>query len=370
MDFYGTCSFSFLDGTLRCCMPFEEVLDIPISINGQSHGTLRHQLDRATLLLDPHRAEGLQSLPIAFGFGDGHGGNVMVSLDMDSPSLLYVDYEVTGSHTPFLDLAKPIYMDGFFNAAYADLMYEWLPHETDKRDIWIDWTVNKGHLSIDYNFTLEPLWKAIANIKLEYVLRPVFEMLEKLAPSQRDTAEETLACGLFCCALLSRNFSKRPDVFYLNLALGMRLATEMKDVFSECFGWNNWPPGSFDKTASLPRARPEQENRQLVPVNKSRFPLHDSRPDQINDSSHGSFDRRSHDTIENLIRHNIENHRAGLPFRWRIHEALDVEAVFLKREEGTVALHKRFSTRADEGNSMISRRIHNVRRSAMRVRQP
>ena len=62
----------------------------------------------------------------------------MVSLDIDAPYLLYVDYEVTGYHTPFLDLAKPIYMDGFFNAAYADLMYEWLPRKTDNRDIWID----------------------------------------------------------------------------------------------------------------------------------------------------------------------------------------------------------------------------------------
>ena len=89
-EFYSTCSFSSLDGTLGCCMPFEEILDLPISINGQSHGTLRQQLDRATQLLGPHRVEGLQSLPNAFGFGDGHGGNIMVSLDIESPSLLYL----------------------------------------------------------------------------------------------------------------------------------------------------------------------------------------------------------------------------------------------------------------------------------------
>ena len=367
-EFYGTCSFGFLDGTLGCCMPFEEILDIPISINGQIHGTLRQQLDRATLLLDPHRAEGFQSLPIAFSFGDGHAGNTMVSLDIGSPSLLYVDYEVTGYHTPFLDLAKPIYMDGFFNAAYADLMYEWLPRKTDERDIWIDWTIDKGHLSINYDFTLEPLWKVIASIKLEYILRPVFEMLEKLAPSQRDTAEETLGCGLFCCAMLSRNYSKRPDVFYLNLALGMRLAKEMKEVFSEYFGWNNWPPRSFDKKAFLSHADPEQENRQLVPVNKKRNPLRDSRPDRIDGSSQGSFDRGSHDIITKSICDAVENHSAGLPFRWRIPDPLDLEAVCLKREEGTIALHKRFSTRADEGTSMISQRIHNVRTNAMRVR--
>lgn len=367
-EFYGACSFSSPDGNLGCCMRFNELLDIPISINGQSHGTLRHQLDRATQLLDPHRVEGLQSLPNAFGFGDGHGGNIMVYLDIESPSLLYVDYEVSGYHTPFLDLANPIYLDGFFNAVYADPAYEWLPSKTYNSDIWIDWAIDKGHLSIQYDFNLGPFWSAIASIKLEYILRPIFEMLEKLAPSQRDIAEETLACGLFYCALLSRNYSKRPDVFYLNLALGIRLATEMEEVFSQCFGWNNWPPRSFDRKASLPRAGAEPEDRQLVPMNKQRIPLHGSRQDRISENFHELSDRGSHDIFDNLSCHIVEKQSAGLPFRWRIPEPLDVEAVCLKREEGTVALHKRFSIREDEGTSMISRRIHNVRSSAMRVR--
>ena len=72
--------------------------------------------------------------------------------------------------------------------------------------------------------------------------------------------------------------------------------------------------------------------------------------------------------IVNLIRDTVDNHSAGLPFRWSIPEPLDLEAVRLKRDEGTVALYKRFSTRADEGNAMMSRRIHNVHRNAMRVR--
>ena len=198
---------------------------------------------------------------------------------------------MTGYHTPFLDF------------------------KTDNRDVWIDWAIDKDHLSINYDFTLGPLWNATASIKLEYILRPIFEMLEKLALSQRDTAEETLACGLFCCALLSRNYSKRPDVFYLNLALGVRLATEMKEVFSQCFGWNNWPPRSFDKKASLPRAGAEVENRQLVPVQKQRIPLHGSRLNRTSDIFHGLSDRESRDTIDNLICHILEEQSAGLPFR-------------------------------------------------------
>lgn len=237
---------------------FGEVFDVPISINGEDYGTLQHHLEQAFHLLDPHVQTEIQSPPCAFGFGDGHEENVMVSLDDSLPSLLYVDYEVTGYHTPFLDLAKPIYLDCFFNAMYADLLCEYIPRKNDNGKIWVDWswTIEKDRLCINYGFTLEPLWTAPANVKFEYILRPVLEMLEELAPSQRDTAEEILACGLFCCALLTRNHSTWSDVFYLNLALGIRLATEMKDVFSECFGWNNWPPSSLHSKEVLPRATP------------------------------------------------------------------------------------------------------------------
>lgn len=34
--------------------------------------------------------------------------------------VLYVDYEVSGCHSPILDLAKPFYNDVFFSALYAD----------------------------------------------------------------------------------------------------------------------------------------------------------------------------------------------------------------------------------------------------------
>ena len=258
-DFYSACSPSFFEGIFNSCMPSQEFLDILIIIKGQNHGTLRHHLDRATYILDPERPAGLQSLPCAFGFGDGHGGNVMVSLDSNPPPILYVDYEVTGHNTPFLDLVKPIYLDGFFSAAYADLLYEYLPRKNDVGDIWVEWTIEKDRIFIDYGFTLEPLWKALACIKLEYILRPVLDMLGELAPSQRDTAEETLACGLFCCALLTRNYSTRPDVFYLNLALGIRLATEMKEVFSECFGWDDWAHRTLHDDRFPANAAPETE---------------------------------------------------------------------------------------------------------------
>lgn len=367
-EFYGTCSPSFLEGASNSNVSLENFLDIPISINGQSHGTLRYHLDRATHILDPERPAGLQSLPCAFGFGDGHGGNVLVSLDMSPPSLLYIDYEVTGFHTPFLDLAKPIYLDGFFDAMYADLLYDDILHKDDSGSIWVDWKIGKDCISIDYGLALEPLWKTLAGIKLEYVLRPILEMLEQIAPSQRDTAEETLACGLFCCALLSRDYSTRSDVFYLNLAIGVRLATEMRVVFSECFGWSNWPQSVLQERGSLPRAAPEPENQQLISFSGKKRTLHGSRAEPIRGTAHRPFHRASGILVASLLSDAMEERNKGIFFYWKIHRSLDFETVVLKREDDTIALHNRFSTRAGEGAAMISQRIHHVRKEAMRVR--
>lgn len=156
-EFYGTSSPSFLEDAVSGSVSLDKFLEIPLSINGQNRGTLRHQFHRATYVLDPERPAGLQSLPFAFGFGDGHGGNVMVSLDCDPPSLLYVDYEVTGHHTPFLDLAKPIYLDGFFNVMYADLLHDNIFRNDDNTSIWVEWAIEEDRVCIDYNLVLEPL---------------------------------------------------------------------------------------------------------------------------------------------------------------------------------------------------------------------
>ena len=367
-EFYGACSPGSLESIAKGCITLEKVLEVPISINGQSYGSLRHHFDRAKYILDPRRPTGLSSLPCAFGFGDGHGGNVMVTLSSDTPSLLYVDYEVTGWHTPFLDLAKPIYLDGFFNAAYADLLYEKIPHKHDGENIWLDWKIEKDQLSIDYSFALEPLWNTLACIKLEYVLRPVLEMLEQIAPSQREIAEETLAQGLFCCALLSRNYSKRPDVFLLNLALGIRIATNMKEVFSECFGWDNWPHGIISDSKLHAHTGPKTESSQLILSSVGKEYLRHSRTGLIEKVHHRFPLKKSEILVAGLHPDWTGSHAKDIHLRWSVPESIDFETVFLKREDETLALHERFSIRPREGPSIVSRRIDLVRKRAMMVR--
>jgi len=326
-QFYGAEHPCLFPQTAHGTMSLDAFSDLPIVINGRSYHNLRHHLGRALQILDPHRVGGLNLLTTAFGLGDGHGGNVMVSTESTVPSILYVDYEVAGTHTPFLDLAKPIYQDGFFDVAYADFLHDDLTHTVDGDGMAVRWRVEEGTIHIDYDLNMETLSKGLAVIKLEYLLRPMLETLDQAANGLRDLAEETLAYGLFACALLTRDYSRRPDVFFLNLAVGVRLATEMRKVFSECFDWCNWPP----------HAPTAQDSLQLA----------------IREAISENSDRR----MSNLMLSHLQ---------W-ISRTLEPQVIYLKREADTLSLHRRFSNTPGESASMVVQRISDTRKEAMEV---
>ncbi|RAQ98581.1 haloacid dehalogenase domain-containing protein hydrolase [Stemphylium lycopersici] len=201
-------------------------LNMPLKINGTSYPPLRHYLDQAKRVLDPSATGCLSSLSEAFGLGDGHGGNVMVTEDHVSPRMMYLDYEVSGFHCPFLDM---------------DLLCDNITNRPNKSGTDVTWTINSEGLCIDYNVSVDTIGKATAIIKFEYLLRPLLNLLQKHSFEKANVAEEVLSNSLFACALLSRNFAKRADVFFLNLALGVRLVQDLREVLLEVFGWR-WPP--------------------------------------------------------------------------------------------------------------------------------
>ena len=326
-QFYGEGNPCLFPQTAHGVMSLDAFSDLPMTINGQSYQNLRHYLECALQVLDPHRVGGLNLLPTAFGLGDGHGGNVMVSMTSMVPSILYVDYEVAGTHTPFLDLTKPIYQDGFFDVAYADFLHDDLTRTVDGDGIRIKWRVEEGTIHVDYNLNIEALSKALAVIKLEYLLRPMLETLNQNSHHLVELAEETLAYGLFACALLTRDYSRRPDVFFLNLAIGVRLATEMRTVFAECFDWCNWT--SHRSTT--------QEPNQLA-ITKA--------------ASEKSGCRMS----DRMLSHP----------QW-IPRTLEPQVIYLKREADTFLLHKKFSNTPGESASTVVQRISDIRKEAMKV---
>jgi len=94
---------------------------------------------------------------------------------------------------------------------------------------------------ITYQVKADSLVRAIALTKLEFILLPILEEVRRLSPTNVKLVEEVLSYGLFSCATLSRDFTGRPDAFFLNLALGVRLATSPSIVLSKAFGWHNVP---------------------------------------------------------------------------------------------------------------------------------
>ena len=359
-------------------MSLEDFLGSPLIINGQSHQSLRYHLNRASRVLDPDRVGGLQSLPTAFGLGDGHGGNVMVSSASSPPSMLYVDYEVAGQHTPFLDLAKPIYQDGFFNIAYADVLYGDLTVGSQRKVVSVRWREDAGSIHIDYHLDLKPLEKGIAVIKLEYLLRPMLEALDRIAPHQRQLAEEILAYSLFACALLTRNYSTRADVFYLNLAIGVRLAVEMRRVFSDCFDWRNWPPHvSIIGRLILGRLTSTSSNR---PQDLSYLNHRHGQPQFVAALKRIQRGKGSQTSNSELLDGTGDPGQAiveeGRPkemavwirnFLYGILVSPEVEIYCLNREAETLALHRKFSSTPNEGAWIVTRQISDTRKEAMRV---
>jgi hypothetical protein len=225
-----------------------DVLNTPLIINGVTYHPLRHYLDRATDILDPSTQGGLSDLPIAFGLGDGHGGNLMVTEDLKGCAArgMYIDYEVSGYHCPFLDMAKSIYNDAFFNVLYADLLYDDATKsspENNKSGASVSWNIRPDVIDIKYDLKLDTIGKTVAITKFEYVLLPIFDLVSQHDTQKANVSLDVLSSALFTCALLTRCFRERADVFFLNLAIGVRLATELNELLFDTFGWAALPAG-------------------------------------------------------------------------------------------------------------------------------
>ena len=107
--------------------------------------------------------------PSVFGLGDAHGANIMVS-EKDGPEsrreLLYIDYEVAGYHSVMLDLAKPLYLDVFFDVLYADSIYN--PPR-------IEYALDDGVIKITISAYTDRLGQEILNIKRRVLIDPLFQ---------------------------------------------------------------------------------------------------------------------------------------------------------------------------------------------------
>lgn len=180
----------------------------------------------------------LSATPVAFGLGDGHGGNFMVTEAGAEGPMLFFDYAMAGFHSPILDLAKAIYVDAFFEILYADQLMK----NKQDGDFGIMWRGSSGPgpeesptLNIETRFRVGSLSEPIALVKLECLLKPTLRLMAPHGDAAQ--IEKALGHALLVCALLTRRFNQHQAAFLLSLAVGVRLASDRRRVFYEMFGW-------------------------------------------------------------------------------------------------------------------------------------
>ncbi len=105
-----------------------DIASLPLCINGQLYPSLRWYLEQARSCF-ARQQEGAHL--VALGHGDLHLGNILApppdtrrtagDANPDFRSVT-IDYGTFGYHSPWLDIAKPMYMDSFGPYFYADLV--------------------------------------------------------------------------------------------------------------------------------------------------------------------------------------------------------------------------------------------------------
>ncbi|KAI1769465.1 hypothetical protein GGR53DRAFT_524646 [Hypoxylon sp. FL1150] len=225
-DYYGPC-IRLLGQTI----PLDEFLGMQWTINGVRYPPLREVLDATCEIVKPGGLQ-VSSCPVLFGHGDAHGGNIMMSNEPSphsSPEVLFVDFEVSGFHPVMLDLAKPLFMDVFFDSFYVDL----LPSD-DRPDMKCQ--IVRNTIVVDFDPKVDWLSQAILDIKVRHLIHPLCEEIRnKLSMSLEDHVP-LLSSALFVCASIAKNFAKDEDGFLLSFSIGLILsgAKGWEDLYS-CF---------------------------------------------------------------------------------------------------------------------------------------
>lgn len=205
-----------------------DFLEIPWNVNGAVYPSLNELFRTAMDVVHPGSWQSM-SCPIVFGLGDAHGANIMIASELspdNSREILYVDYEVAGFHPIMLDLAKPLYIDVFFDTLYMDI----LPELPETR-----FEIDGGLINIRFTPYIDDITQAVFDVKRRYLLQPLFELVLSLGGDLEKNIT-LLSNALFLCATLTRNHGTIPEVFLRNMATGIVFsrAVDLKGFYS-CF---------------------------------------------------------------------------------------------------------------------------------------
>ena len=203
--------------TREVAIPFDELLTYHWVINGVPQRRTLHELvERAKVVLNPVRA----AMTI-IGHGDAHFGNVFLESTGHKDAglrYLYFDPAFAGRHSPLLDVIKPL-----FHNVFATWMY--FPQDI-ARSLQLSVSRHEMMLSVEHNYTLTPIRRAIVQTKIEHLLTPLIEELRSQEALPADWPE-MVRSALMCCALLTINLLDRERMPAAITWLGLSQAIEM-----------------------------------------------------------------------------------------------------------------------------------------------
>lgn len=210
-------------------LPLATFLSLRLKVNGHFYPSLGEISLQGAKVLHPQATSSYQ----AFGLGDAHGANVMVSSSRGSDNrseLLYVDYDAAGYHSVTLDLAKPFYNDIFFETLYAN---------TIEDPPAIEYTLNEEANLIEITMgtvSQDQLASGILNIKRRYLMDPLLEFLGGDRSGGLGEHIDQFAYALFSCACLTRNFKGKWASLFRNIAVGAMFSqvTDMEGIWACC----------------------------------------------------------------------------------------------------------------------------------------
>ncbi|MCX6738884.1 MAG: hypothetical protein NT098_02395 [Candidatus Parcubacteria bacterium] len=197
---------------------FSELLRLSLVINGKRYKSLAELIKEATDILDPEK---LGKELFVCGLGDAHSGNVMC--ENNPNEYLYIDYEFSGFHSPYLDIAKALYNDFSFDLFYADKKP--LPRELN-----VSVKKDGDSIVIEHNYIPDDLSRYILKSKIEGIINP---MHSALSLNENEKWWQILGSAMLCCGLLTRNLSLFSDVqFWLNLSNAVE-TTDIKSYYEK-----------------------------------------------------------------------------------------------------------------------------------------
>ncbi len=171
---------------------FDELLKYRWVINGTPvdgyYATLGELIARAKIVLHPARAAAT-----VIGHGDAHFGNVFLE---EQRRYLYFDPAFAGRHSPLLDIVKP-----FFHNVFATWMYFAFDVA---RQLTLSVALYDGTVYIEHDFAPAAIRRAILDIKLEFLLKPLVALLRGRGMLPADWAD-IVRTALMCCPLLTMN---------------------------------------------------------------------------------------------------------------------------------------------------------------------